>query len=421
MTRATLLSDELLRQLMAVGQVDVLVGLPTFNHAATAGSVVRQIHRAFVRHFPRERTVLVNLDTGSADGTPEIVSAAAPDESDSATTTTTLRTTHRITTPYHGLPGKAGAVRALLAAADLLQARALVVLDPEVTSVEPEWLEALARPVLRDGYDYVGPVYARTRFESPLVAQLVRPAVRAAYGCQVREPLGGEFGCSRALAAHLLAAPGWDEELLRVAVDLWVVTSAVAGGFRCAQAALGPRVTPAGPGRPGLTEVLQQVVGALFECLGRHQDFWHARSGSDPVPIVGAEPELAADGSFDASTFAASFHTGVRDLEPILSNILDDGTRAELQRLAASPDGAPGFGDELWVRTVWQFAAAHHRAVMNREHLTQALVPLYLGRVASFVGEHAGSDAATVQRALEDLALVYERTKPFLLERWDLQ
>jgi hypothetical protein len=40
------LSDELLRQLIAVGQVDILVGLPTLNNASTIIDVVRAVHRA---------------------------------------------------------------------------------------------------------------------------------------------------------------------------------------------------------------------------------------------------------------------------------------------------------------------------------------------------------------------------------------
>jgi len=37
----TLLSDDLLRQLVAVGHVDVLVGIPTLNNATTVVDVVR--------------------------------------------------------------------------------------------------------------------------------------------------------------------------------------------------------------------------------------------------------------------------------------------------------------------------------------------------------------------------------------------
>ena len=39
MENATAFSDDLLRQLMAVGQVDIVVGVPTLNNAATIADV----------------------------------------------------------------------------------------------------------------------------------------------------------------------------------------------------------------------------------------------------------------------------------------------------------------------------------------------------------------------------------------------
>jgi len=64
------LSDALLWQLIAVGQVDILVGLPTLNNADTIVEVVRAVHVCFTRDFPRLRTVMINSDGGSTDGTP---------------------------------------------------------------------------------------------------------------------------------------------------------------------------------------------------------------------------------------------------------------------------------------------------------------------------------------------------------------
>src|SRR4029079_785341 len=75
-------SDVLLRQLMAVGQVDVLVGLPTLNNASTIVDIVRAIHVSFTRDFPRLRTVMINSDGGSTDGTPELVRAASLSHAD---------------------------------------------------------------------------------------------------------------------------------------------------------------------------------------------------------------------------------------------------------------------------------------------------------------------------------------------------
>ena len=45
---------------MAVGQVDILVGLPTLNNAATVVDVARAIHVCFTRDLPRARTVMIN-------------------------------------------------------------------------------------------------------------------------------------------------------------------------------------------------------------------------------------------------------------------------------------------------------------------------------------------------------------------------
>ena len=58
----SLLSDDLVRALTAVGNVDVLVGIPTLNNASTIQPIVHAVSEAFIRYFPRERTLLLNCD-----------------------------------------------------------------------------------------------------------------------------------------------------------------------------------------------------------------------------------------------------------------------------------------------------------------------------------------------------------------------
>ena len=67
------LTDDFLRQLMNVGEVDILVGLPTYNNAKTVGSIVHAIQSGILRGFPRERAAIINVDGGSRDGTPDLV------------------------------------------------------------------------------------------------------------------------------------------------------------------------------------------------------------------------------------------------------------------------------------------------------------------------------------------------------------
>jgi hypothetical protein len=414
----SLLSDELLRDLIAVGQVDVLVGLPTHNHADSVGPALRAAHLAFNGQFARERTVLINVDGGSTDGTTDLVRGAPLADRDTLLASHSLRTRHRISAPYHGVPGKAGAIRTIFAAADLLQARAVAVLDPEVVSVTAGTLADLSRPALDDGVDFVSPAYARHPLDGPLVTQVVRPLFRSTYGLRLQEPLAGEFACSGRFAAACLASPDWESDALRVAVDLWISATAAVGPFRVAEARLGPRQLALRP-RPGTASLVSQVFEALFACLRLHEAAWMARSRSEPAVVYGlsapapphpAPPEPARD--------AALFREGVAALGPMLSRALRPATLEALRAGAAAPGPTPILPDALWAAVVGELAVAHRHALLSRDHLVQAAVPLYLGRLAAFAASAAGQTEDHVERELEQLSLQFERFRPELVSLW---
>jgi hypothetical protein len=415
---SSLLSDELLRQLIAVGQVDVLVGLPTLNHADTVGPAVRATHVVFNGIFARERTVLLNVDGGSTDGTPDAVRDASFTEAETVLASFSLRTRHRISAPYHGVPGKAGGIRTIFAAADLLQARAIAVLDPAVLSVTPDSLAALLRPVMEDGQEFVSPAYARHPLDGPLVTQVVRPLFRSAYGLRLQEPLAGEIACSGRFAARCLERPEWDSDLLRAGVDLWLPTVAAAGSFRLAQARLGPRQLAPRP-RPGVATLVPQVLDALFTCLRLDETTWTGRQGTEAVRFYGEPaPTPPPAPTADPEAGAGLFREGVAALEPILARALRPVTLDALRARAAAPGPVVRLPDELWAAAVGELAAAHRQAALSRDHLVRAAVPLYLGRVAAFVAENAGEPPEVVDRRLEELCLQFERFKSELVSLW---
>ena len=414
---STILSDELLSSLMAVGQVDVLVGLPTLNHSDSVGPVVRAAHVAFNRELARERTALVNVDGGSADGTPDIVRDASIVDRETLVASQSLRTRHRISGPYHGVPGKAAALRTVFAAADLLQARAVVLLDPEIASVTPESVAALARPALAGEADFVSPAYARHPLDGPLVTQVVRPVFRAAYGLALAEPLAGEFGCSGRFATRCLEEPAWESDELRLAIDLWISGMAAGDGMRVAEVALGPRRLTARP-RPAVAALVPQVLDALFTCLRLQEGRWTARLHPiavtrAPQPLPPQEPAAAVDGA----GYAELFREGLAALASMLAPVLRPPTLDAL-RAAAAPERAVDVSDELWAHVLLELAAAHRHATISRDHLVRAAVPLYLGRVASCAAEVAGLDSRAAEERLESLCLTLERSRDDLVARW---
>src|SRR5882672_2450248 len=114
----SILTDEFLRQLINVGEVDILVGLPTHNNARTIGSVLHTIQSGILRGFPRERAVIINVDGGSRDGTPELVTGISIHDVRPASNLYTLRTLHSISTKYASSPESGTAFRTILAAAE---------------------------------------------------------------------------------------------------------------------------------------------------------------------------------------------------------------------------------------------------------------------------------------------------------------
>lgn len=420
MPQTSILSDELVRDIMAVGQVDVIVGVPTLNNAATVTEVVQAVSAAFDRYFPRDRTLLLNSDGGSTDGTPALVRNVVPGETSAVTVSHRLRTEHRISAPYHGLPGKGSALRQILTVADLAQASAVAILDADVTTVTPEWIAALIRPVRQQQFDYVAPVYMRQPSEGLLILQLIRPLMRAAYGWQVREPLAAEFGCSPRFLAHCLEHQIWDSELARYGIDLWITGEALSGGFTCCQAPLGPRLSPASPDRPGFPEVFSQVVGSAFGCLEAHAEYWMARRGSEPLPIVGSEFTGPADiPATDGARLVQSFCTDLGNLHGVLEPILSPATLEALNQAARDGPDQFAYVDDLWVSTVYEFLIAYRRGVISRDHVTRALAPLYLGRTGAFLIRHAHDTPAEFAAAEESLNLEFERRKPELIDRWN--
>jgi len=412
MADASLISDELLRRLMAVGQADIVVGIPTLNNAATVGDVVRAVHASFATCFRRQRTFLLNCDGGSDDGTLEVVREASLKQEETLTSREALRTIHRVSAPYHGRPGKGPALRTLFAVAELAQARAVAVFDPDVTSLTSEWVDRLVAPVWQGQADFVGPVFNRHPREALLVSQVVRPLFRAAYGYRVHEPLAAEFACSGGYAARCLADPVWERPFARYGIDLWLTGTALVEGFRCAEVALGPRLVAPAASRPPLPEVFRQVVSALLDCLELHASHCRARSGSEPLPLLGRDggPEPEPPDA-DPAPMLESFRSGIRELAPLLPSVLDAETLSALRSAAASDDASFELEDALWARTLWQAAMAYHRGAIHRDHVVQALVPLYLGRAAAFLIGTASAAPARAAERLEELARELELAK----------
>ncbi len=411
------LTDDFLRQLINVGEVDILVGLPTHNNAKTVDSIVHTIRTGILRGFPRERAVIINADGGSHDGTPELITGVSIDDVRRASSVYALRTLHAISTKYASTPQSGVALRTILAAAELLRAKACVVISPESENITPEWVSNLVRPVYYDGFDLVSPTYRRHKFDGLLMTNLLYPMVRALYGVRIREAYMPEFGFSGRFGSQFLGQNRWNDGTGEDGIELRFTLSAVTGGFRVCQSFLGEK-NPVERRAADLVPTLRQSVGVLFSALEADFPVWSGVSGSQEVPTTGSDQELVLDPlRVNRKRLREMFVRGVSELESVFQSILSPSTLAELKRIAGMEEEFR-YPAELWVKTVYEFAAAYQKSVINRDHIIQALAPLFRGRVFTFVAENRNGSANDVANNIEALCLEFERLKPYLLEMW---
>jgi hypothetical protein len=201
---------------------------------------------------------------------------------------------------------------------------------------------------------------------------------------------------------------------------VWLTSAALRDGQSLAQVPQAHRPEPERGRQPPLTHVFTQVVGAVLDSLESSAASWVSVRGSREVPVRGTPPPVGTSRpAFDVPALVRSFREGVGALRPLLQEVLSPPVLGELW--AAADEASPGVDDGLWVRCVYDFAAARHHRLMGRDQLAQALLPLYQGRLAGFLSGTAELEAAAAEARLEALALAFEEQKPFLVERWNTE
>jgi hypothetical protein len=417
------LQEDALAAARNIGHADIVVGIPSYNNARTISHVVQAVQAGLAKYFPQFTAVIVNSDGGSRDATREAVLSTKVEDSHLLLFSTPLFPVHRLSLPYHGIPGKGSAFRMVFQMAQELGARACAVVDSDLRSITPEWVDLLLRPVLHAGFDFVAPYYHRHKYDGTITNSIVYPLTRALYGRRVRQPIGGDFGMSAGLVRRYLQRDDWETDVARYGIDIWMTTIALAEGFRVCQSFLGAKLHDAKDPGSDLSAMLVQVVGSVFGLMQEYKPVWRGVAGSEPVDLFGFRFDVGLDPvAVNTERMLRSFQRGCQELAEIWSLALGPETMRELALLgkaAGEPRARFHLPDELWVRLVYDFACAFQRMPLERGHILRSLTPLYLARVGSFVLETEPLVAAEVEERIERLCLTFEELKPYLLARWD--
>ena len=404
------MSPEISAEIRRIGRADIMVGIPSYRSAGTIGYVVRAAHAWIVQYFPELRPVLVNADADSPDGTQRVVvETEPPDYVEQILLVRPQNRLTRVTLTYptvDGVSGKGAAIRSMLEIAAALRVQALVLVDADLRSIMPEWIELLAGPILKGGFDFVAPLYVRHRFDGTITNQIAYPLTRALYGYRLRQPIGGDVGLSGDLVRRLLSADGWTDDVSRFGIDIWMTTTALTGGYAISQARLGVKVHDPKDPAADLRPMFRQVVSTLLRETVRHSDAWLGTTGSHDVPSYGFErrgdpPAIDVDPDPLAERFAED------------AALLADEWREVFGFAVAAGD----VDERTWSRVVYAAVLAV-AAGQPVERVVDALEPIHFGRLATFIrAARAGTDE-DAEALIERGAVAFEEEKAAFVDAW---
>ncbi|HYI65557.1 MAG TPA: cell wall biosynthesis glycosyltransferase [Candidatus Limnocylindrales bacterium] len=404
-----------------IGSADIMVGIPSFGNAETIGYVVRAATAGMVQYFPELKPILVNSDGGSPDDTPRVaVSTESPDYLEKIILTSPKHKLQRISFTYQGISGKGTAVRALFEVARELKVKAMVMVDSDLRSIVPEWVELLAGPILKGGYDYVTPLYARYKYDGTITNNISYPLTRALYGSRIRQPIGGDFGVSGDLVSRYLELDTFDELTARFGIDIWMTHSAINEGFAVCQARLGAKIHDAKDPAGDLGPMFRQVVGTLFKLAGLYEDRWLRVRGSHPIPEYGFERVVAPEEvTVNHAKLVDNFEQARLTQADVWAQMLSSEQLERVMGLDLEGDASRfHFSPELWIRCLYDTLVTFHRPGADREQLLAALTPLYFGRTAGFISDTLDMTTDQAERVIDDQARQFEELKPYLVTRW---
>jgi hypothetical protein len=408
------LSQPELEQIARLGGADLVIGLVDTEHAEDAAAAFAKAREALTGLPKITRAVLVCCNGAQRPGVATPAEVNGAEQSPALYLYSLPAPSAAETTPQ----SISHAFRTVLAFGEKLDARACGVVTSQPSIVTPQWIYRLVHPILELGFDLAAPRYIRHKMQGLLNRSVLSPLYRALYGEQLQNPMGPDFGLSgnllrRVLGRDFNSRSGNEGDLLAS-----IASTAACGGFQLCESYLGARTQPPIDWM-NLSSLLAQVLGPVFLEMERQAASWQRIRGSKTVLRFGSPEIQASDtGAVDVRQMIESFQLGVQSLNDVWGVVLAPTTLLELRKLSRLPPNEFRLPDDLWVRTVYDFALGHRQRSISRDHLIRSLTPLYLGWIASYTLELENATPAEIEARIERLSSAYETHKPYLVSRW---
>ncbi len=394
----------------SIRKADIVIGIPSQNAASLIHFPTVQAALGLKEFFGHMDSVIINCDNSSSDGT-----------ADTFMKTDTMDIPKMCLFTPKGVKGKGNNLKNLFRKVLELGARGAIVLDADLKNITPRWVKNLGEPLFND-FAFVSPLYVRQKFDGTITNNIAYPLTRCLYGRRVRQPIGGDFGFSSAMANVFLKNEMWSEEVSQFGIDIWMTTIAMNEGVPICQAFMGrPKVNKLKDPSSDLGPMFRQVMATIFNLMTAYSGKWKTTKWSKPTAIFGfgaGESEQPPPVTVNREKLYHKFREGFNSNWETYRSIFTFENLQKVREVASLSMEHFEMPVSVWAKTLFDFAICYHKQTIDRSKLIEVLTPLYYGMTLSVVNKIEGMSVVQSEEFLEDMCLVFEQTKPYIIDRW---
>jgi len=364
---------------MPIKNVDIVVGIPTLNEAATISDVTQRVDQGLQEFFPELQATIVNADNRSTDRTKEAF-----------LTTRTKTEKVYLPTPAN-VVGKGKNLRNLLNYAAMRKATAVATFDGDLQSIRPSWVRDMIAPVLVSNFDFAYPVYERHRFDGTTTNLICYPIVYGVFCSDVRQPIAGDFAFSGRFVDHLIALT-WPNTSLGFGVDILVSTEAIVGEMNVCGVQLGQKIHRRKE-RSTLGRLAIEVLDTLIRQIKKHRLTLEdgRRLRQHPIVSVDQVRRRCPLVPIDRKLLAQQFLEGSAKHLAIYQLSLAPPLYHHLKK-ALDEQRVPEIDYERWCDIVYRLIGSAVSSRQSCAAVAMGLVPLYFARMLTFAKTVAPMD-----------------------------
>ena len=386
-----------------MNKYDIVVIIPSYFPGPVVQNVINTVDLGLTKYFPDKKNLIVIVDSSDLHTKNLIISSCK----DIVNNSNCIFSSKRIT--------KGSAIFKGFLVAARCSAKAVLMVDSDLKSISPEWINIFLKPIIDQRVDFVGPKYIRDKYDSLITNHIIYPFFEAKLKCKLRQPIGGEFAFSEKLLNFYMQKKSFHDEVYRFGIDVWLSFTAVVNNFKISQVYLGTKnhgVTIKNPTRPeeSLGTMFLEVTKTLFDLLVYYEKNCEKILSEinvvEPNKPINKKPvPVLADFDNLWSTFLRLYPKYSSDYTEILGSKL----KRQIENIYSYKVENKSFNVKLWAIILNQYLEYYKKAKTEsaKKQIIHSLLPLYFGRIACYVLEVEKLEPVEVEKKIQSDVIIF--------------